>query len=271
MLGHSNKVGDVLYDISANVSWARSKWVHFDEPEYTDDETAYRYRKTGQWTNITYGYYSDGLFSTQSEIDSWADITNGAHNNVVMPGDIRYSDLNGDNVINWKDQRIIGRDTDPEIFFGLNGKLSWRDWDFSMLFQGATNYSVYYSEQFVSPFGTNMNPYALWAGRWQADSPDPSASLPRIHNGTTHPNTYDSDFWIIKNAYYLRLKNAQLSYSLPRKLASSLSVSGARIYLAATNLFTFTNVRYRDPESIAAAGWQYPVMKTLTIGLNVNF
>lgn len=270
-LGHANKIGNIIYNIQGNVSWARSKWLHYDEVTRTDDAQKRRYDLTGKWTNQTWGYVADGLFSSQEEIDGWADITNGAHNNVIKPGDIRYIDQNGDEVINWKDEVVIGRGEDPEIFFGLNGDVSYKNWSVNFLFQGATNYSVFYSEQFVSPFGTNMNPYELWKDRWTETNPNPNAALPRVRFGTSHPNTYQSTFWVIKNAYYLRLKNIQLNYSIPKTWTKKIGVSDLRLFATGTNLLTLTNVRYRDPESTASAGWQYPVMKTFTVGINMNF
>ena len=165
----------------------------------------------------------------------------------------------------------LSSEEDPEIFFGLNGDVSYKNWSVNFLFQGATNYSVFYSEQFVSPFGTNMNPYELWKDRWTETNPNPNAALPRVRFGTSHPNTYQSTFWVIKNAYYLRLKNIQLNYSIPKTWTKKIGVSDLRLFATGTNLLTLTNVRYRDPESTASAGWQYPVMKTFTVGINMNF
>lgn len=271
MLGHANKIGNLIYDIKANVSWARSKWVHYDEVERTDPLQEHRYNLTGQWTNIAWGYEADGLFSSQEEIDGWADITNGAHNNVIRPGDIRYVDQNEDGVINWKDEVQIGKNANPEIFFGLNGDFTYKNWSFNLLFQGATNYSVFNSEQFVMPFGDNMTPYAFWEKRWTEDNPNPNAELPRSRFSKGHPNTYQSTFWVQQNAYYIRLKNLQLNYTFPEGWIQKAGINNLRLFISGNNLLTFTNVKYKDPESNTRNGWYYPQVKTLTVGVSMNF
>lgn len=271
MLGHANKVGDLIYDLRANVSWARSKWVHYDEVERTDPEQQHRYDLTGKWTNIAWGYEADGLFSSQEEIDGWADITNGANNNVIKPGDIRYVDQNKDGVINWKDEIQIGKNANPEIFFGLNGDFTYKNWSLNVLFQGASNYSVFNSDQFVMPFGDNMTPYAFWEKRWTEDNPNPNAELPRSRFSKGHPNTYQSTFWVQKNAYYIRLKNIQLNYTFPKSWTQKSGINNLRLFLSGNNLLTFTNVKYKDPESDTKNGWYYPQVKTFTAGVSMNF
>ena len=271
VLGHANKIGSFIYDIKTNLSWARSKWKHYDEVERNDPKQKARYNLTNQWTNLTWGYVADGLFSSQEEIDEWADITNGANNNVIKPGDIRYIDQNNDGIINWEDEVIIGKDVNPEIFFGLNGDFSYKNWSLNILFQGATNYSVLYSDQFINTFGRNMSPYEFWKDRWTEDNPNPHAKYPRVRLGEGHPNEYKSTFWVIKNAYYIRLKNIQLNYTIPKSWIQKTGINDLRLFVMGNNLLTLTNVRYRDPESIATAGWQYPIMKTFTVGINMNF
>ena len=271
MLGHANKIGNLIYNIKANVSWARSKWVHYDEVERTEPEQQHRYALTGKWTNIAWGYEADGLFSSQEEIDGWADITNGAHNNVIRPGDIRYVDQNKDGVINWKDEIQIGKNANPEIFFGLNGDFTYKNWSLNMLFQGATNYSVFNSDQFVFPFGNNLVPYEFWKDRWTEENPNPNAKLPRSRFSLGHPNGYTSTFWVLKNAYYVRLKNIELSYTFPNSWTKKVGINNLRLYLIGNNLLTITNVKHKDPESNTTSGWYYPQVKTYTAGVSLNF
>lgn len=271
MLGHANKIGNLIYDIKANASWARSKWVHYDEVERTDPLQQQRYDLTGKWTNIAWGYEADGLFSTQEEIDGWADITNGANNNVIRPGDIRYVDQNGDEVINWKDEIQIGKNANPEIFFGLNGDFTYKNWALNLLFQGATNYSVFNSEQFIMPFGDNMTPYAFWEKRWTESNPNPNAELPRSRFSKGHPNTFQSTFWVQENAYYIRLKNIQINYTFPKRWIEKIGLNSLRLFVNGNNLLTLTNVKYKDPESNTTSGWYYPQVKTFTAGINLNF
>lgn len=273
MIGHSNTINDFKYQIKGNVSWARSKWIHYEEPEYADEEERSRKQLSGQWTNVTWGYESDGLFSSQEEIDGWADITNGANNNVIMPGDIKYIDQNGDGVINWKDEIVIGKNSTPEIFYGLDMSLEYKNLGVNMLLQGATNYSVYYSDQFIAPFGVNYVPFALWEDRWQEDAPDPQNELPRVRYGAsgTHPNGYSSDYWTIENAYYIRLKNLQVYYHLPKEWTDKVNMEDVKFFATGTNLGVLTNVKHRDPESDNSAGKNYPHQKSYSFGINMKF
>jgi hypothetical protein len=190
---------------------------------------------------------------------------------VIRPGDIRYVDQNNDGVINWQDEVQIGRDANPEIFFGLNGDFTYKNWSLNVLFQGATNYSVFNSEQFVMPFGDNMTPYAFWEKRWTEDNPNPNAELPRSRFSKGHPNTYQSTFWVLRNAYYIRLKNIQLNYTFPERWTQKVGINNLRLFLSGNNLLTLTNVKYKDPESDTRSGWYYPQVKTLTVGVSMNF
>ncbi|WP_299667925.1 TonB-dependent receptor [uncultured Polaribacter sp.] len=273
-LGHTNRVtDDFKYSVKGNFSWSRAKWIHFEEAEFTTEAERARRQLSGQWTNIAWGFESDGLFSSQEEIDNWADITNGGNNNVIKPGDIKYIDQNDDGVINWEDEVEIGKSTLPEIFYGLNLDFTYKDFSLNVLFQGATNYSVFYSNQFTAPFGVNFVPFAFWEDRWTEENPDPNNSLPRVRYGAsgTHPNGNSSTFWTIKNAYYVRLRNLQLNYNIPNNVTEKLGLKDLRIYLQGFNLATFTNVRHRDPESDNTAGRNYPQQTSLSLGLNLKF
>ena len=228
-----------------------------------------RYNLTGKWTNITWGYEADGLFSSQEEIEAWADITNGANNNVIRPGDIRYVDQNDDGIINWKDEVKIGKDVNPEIFYGMNGDFSYGNWSLNILFQGATNYSEFNSDQFVYPFGINLVPFEFWEDRWTEGNLD--AKLPRVRYATGHPNGYSSSFWVVENAYYIRLKNMQLSYTSRNSWTKRIGINDLKLFVAGNNLLTFTNVEHKDPESDSSSGFYYPQVKTFTAGINLNF
>ncbi|MGY5851423.1 SusC/RagA family TonB-linked outer membrane protein [Salegentibacter sp. F14] len=273
LIGHSNSFGDFTYDVSTNFSWARTKWRHFEEPEFDTEEERRRRQLSGQWTNRSWGYETDGLFSTQEEIDNWADITNGANNNVIKPGDIKYIDQNDDGVINWKDEVQLGKSVQPEIFYGLNLNLGYKNFGLTALFQGATNFSVFYSDQFKAPFGVNFVPFEFWKNAWTTENPDPQSPLPRIRYGdeSTHPNGYGSDFWMVENAYYLRLKDLRLNYTFSESLVQKIGFKSMRVFVQGYNLGVITNVRHRDPESDNTAGRNYPHQKTLSIGANVKF
>lgn len=152
MLGHSQTKGDFFYLIEGNVSWTRSKWDHFDEPVYVDDNERYRLQKSGQWKNRWFGYKSAGLFRTQEEIDNWPVDQDGQGNKTLAPGDIRYLDINGDNVLSDKDRVVIGRSDVPELVFGLRADFSWKGFDLNMLWQGAGLVNTMYAMDLRRPF-----------------------------------------------------------------------------------------------------------------------
>jgi hypothetical protein len=270
-IGYRNSKGKFFYSIAGIVSWARSKWIHYEEPEYSTPEEIYRYQKTGNWTNLTYGLLTDGLFETQEEIDGWADITNGGNNNVIMVGDIKFLDLNDDGVINWKDERIIGKDAMPETNFSLDVNLRYGGFELNTLIAGGAGFSKYYEGQTVVPFGTDLRCFDFWKDAWTTYNPDPNAPYPRIRNGAqnSHPNSSNSsDFWTIGDAWFIRVKNIQLSYNFN---ISKLNVQNLRVYVQAYNYGLLTNVRNLDPENLAAAGRYYPQQKSLSLGLDVKF
>ena len=273
-VGHRGKWGEVGYRVFANASWARSKWVHFDEPEYADGDEIYRYKTTGRWTNVTYGYRTDGLFESLDEIADWADITNGGNNANILPGDIRFLDLNEDGVIDWRDQRIIGKSGLPTTNYALGSSWSFRGIEFSFLFTGATGYSKFYGGQFISPFGLDFNVFEFFKDAWTIDNPDPNASYPRLRLEDVggHPNTdYSSDFWTIENAYFIRLKELQLSYTLNSRLLQSMGLNNLRMYVMAHNLAHLSNIKLDDPENNVQHGRYYPQQRSFSLGLNVSF
>lgn len=273
-VGHNNKIGAVNYRLFGNLSWSRSKWEHFDEPAYTDPEEIYRYKQTGRWTNVSYGYLTDGLFESEEEIDNWADITNGADNANILPGDVKFLDLNADSLIDWRDQRIIGKGTLPTTNFAFGGNLGYKGFDFNILFTGATGFSKFYGGQMVVPFGLDFNCFEFFQDAWTIDNPNPNAPYPRLRleNQGGHPNTeYASDFWVVENAYYIRLKELQLSYNFPKKLLSPLKLNNLRLNVTGYNLALLSNIKVDDPENTAEHGRYYPQQRSISLGLNVNF
>ncbi|HDJ33562.1 MAG TPA: TonB-dependent receptor [Bacteroidetes bacterium] len=273
-VGHQSRIGDLFIQVVGNVSWARSKWVHYEEPAYATDEEAYRYKKTGRWTDLTFGYLTDGLFESQEEIDNWADITNGADNANIMPGDIKFLDMNGDSIINWQDQRIIGSNNVPQTVFSLDLNLRYKGFELSALITGAANYSKYYSGQMIVPFGTDLRCYKFFENSWTTENPDPNAPYPRLRNGTqnSHPNwDYPSDFWTIGKAYYVRLKNIELAYNLKKEWIKPLNIDAMRAYVQLYNYGMITNVRDIDTENTVSAAKYYPQMRSISFGLDVKF
>ena len=264
-LGTTNSIGEFNYDISANVSWTRAKWDHFEEIDYTDPDQIRMKQKSGQWTDRVFGYVSDGLFTSQQEIDAlpyqYEEL--GGNNATLRPGDVKYKDINNDGVLNWKDQTEIGNGDTPHWFYGLSGLFSYKNFDLDAVFQGAAGYSVMVR-------GNEMNK-RTYDNRWTAETNDADALQPRL--GGASSNNWSSDYWL-KAVSYLRLKNIAFGYTLPQEWVSKLNIEKLRFYISATNLFTLSSVsEYNiDPEiASGSSDSYYPQQKTISFGVNLSF
>jgi TonB-linked SusC/RagA family outer membrane protein len=264
-LGTAGRTGDFSYDISGNISWSRSKHVSLDEAEYANEDQKRISGRNGRWTDLTYGYVSDGLFTSQKEIDElpyiYADL-NG--NSTLRPGDIKYKNLNGDNKLDWRDQTIIGTGGTPNWMYGINGLLQYKDFDLSVLFQGAFGYTTYI---WMDPLYTD---YAF-SHRWTEENNDPHALVPRV--GSNGANGLTSDYWT-HNTSYIRLKNAALGYNIPKKILKKINVDKIRIYVAGTNLLTLSSLSeygVNPEQSNGNPTSFYPMQRTISFGLNISF
>ena len=217
-------------------------------------------------------YKTDGLFQSQEEIDNYAKQEVAGSNYVTKPGDIKYVDVNGDKVVNSKDMTYLGNGNVPEIVYGINGALKWKNMDFSFLLQGAGRVQVYLNGGIIQPYFNQGNLPQLWiTDSWSETNRN--ARYPRLAN-TTH-NLPATDVSCVEtylyDASYLRLKNIEIGYNLPKKWLSALTITGLRVYVNATNLLTLASVPQIDPENIHSQGWSYPQMKAFNFGLTLQF
>lgn len=249
----------LTYDVSANISWTRSKWTYLEEADETDPDRRRIYLSTGRWTDVQFGYLSDGLFKSMDEILDAPIYESLGGNASLRPGDVKYKDINDDGIINWRDQVEIGQGGTPHWMYGFNINLAYKGFDLSALFQGAFGYN-----QFVQSDNYSTT---LYKNRWTEDNPD--AEFARL--GGAESNKWFSDFYS-KRAGYLRLKTASVGYNLPAKILHKIRLSAVRIYFSGTNLFTINRLaKYGiDPEA-ANVGSYYPQQRTLSVGLNVSF
>lgn len=187
---------------------------------------------------------------------------------VVAPGDIRYVNINDDNVVNAADREVLGS-TIPRYTYSFNLYLGYRNFDFSTLLQGVGKVDGYLTSNAIAPFqfGGTANEYQK--DRWTPENP--GAVFPRLTFGENH-NTQHSDFWM-RSAAYVRLKNVQIGYTLPSVAAKSLRIQQARLYISGENLLTLHNFWDGwDPEiSPGSDGSYYPQVKTFNVGLNLKF
>lgn len=262
MLGTEGKINDFSFNVSANVSYSRSKWDYYEEPEYVDPDLIRLGRQTGNWIDRNIGYISDGLFTSQEEIDNLPYDQDQKGNTTLKPGDIKYKDLNGDKYIDWKDQDVIGKGNIPNWTCGMDVGFKYKGIDFAVLFQGAFGYQT---QVVIPPHSALM--YEL---RWTEENNNPDALAPRLGGAAT--NGYISDY-NFKSAGYLRLKTANLGYTLPQSLLSKVHMDKIRVFVSGTNLFTFNKLKIYDLDPEAPSnfsGYYYPQQRTVTLGLNIT-
>ena len=265
-LGYNGSIEDFSYKVAANVSYSRSKWDFFDEPEYADEDQARQNARTGQWTDRVFGYVSQGLFTTQAEIDALDFVYNQVNGNSgLAPGDIRYQDVNGDGLLDWKDRVELGAGNIPHWIGGLNFDLDYKGFDMSALFQGGFGFT----QELVLSRGNNFSELQ-YINRWTPANNNANGLVPRLGGSST--NNAPSDFYY-KNSDYVRLKTLSIGYSLPQSILEKIQVQNLRFYFAGTNLLTFSAFGdYQvDPESPSGlGGYYYPVMQTASFGLNLT-
>ena len=242
---------------------------------FKDEPTARYYwmMQTGFSVGQLKGYRTDGLYNYTSEVMNRPYYSFYA--NKVQKGDIKYIDIDGDGIIDQNDMVPMGFSSYPEITYGLNFNFSWKGFDLSFLLQGASNTSIQQRVMTAWAFnlGANMT-LSEHLNRWSQERFDRGEliTMPRLsNNGSESPNSQDSDFWL-QNANYLRLKNAEIGYTINPTMLSKLGISSLRFYVNGNNLLTFTNLKNADPENPTKnTGGIYPQMRVFNVGLNLNF
>ncbi len=284
-----DKIGDVGYNLSANVTTSKNKVIGLGE--YNDAITSGLFFDMSTRTEVGhsirefYGYVTDGIFQNQSEIDAVnakAAELNGEgtvyQSLLTAPGDIRFKDLDGDGKITSEDRTFIGNPY-PDLFFGFTAGVNYKGFDFSMTFQGQFGNEIYNATKFwLTNSGYNYNKGTDILERWTGEGT--SDSEPRLTTLDPNQNSRGSDRYI-EDGSYVRLKTLQLGYTLPESVAKKIFLKGARVFVTGTNLLTFTNYTGYDPEVGTAraslgdrtVGFDevtYPQNKSFVVGLNVT-
>jgi TonB-linked SusC/RagA family outer membrane protein len=275
-LGLNNNIGLFNYQVKANYSFARNKILFQDEipPTY-----AYQSR-TGTRYGQYFGLVDEGLFNTWNEVNDTKRPVYEWNTNRIQPGDIRFKDVNGDGKINDFDQVAIGYSNIPEITYGFSLYGEYKGLSLSVLFQGVGNVSLNYTRRFnqaffdQSPAGAVDYLIESWTPeRYAAGLP---IKFPRfsVGNGTGTQNNYRQSTFFLADASYLRLKNIEFGYNITGKIFKKAGLNSARIFANANNLFTWSKTyKGADPESppTTVNAEQYPLVKTVNMGVNINF
>lgn len=255
---------DLHLTVRGNFTYARNMIVDQDQPDYK-----YLYmNRTGQARYQTFGLVAAGLFRDQADIDAWPKQSFGD----VEPGDIKYLDLNGDGVVDSYDVKPIGYTAIPEIVYGFGFSLQWKAFDFSAFFQGVghVNFSTRtdQTQGFIARNSREANLFSdVYDNYWTPERLD--AKYPRLYIGTNNNNNQTSTFWMA-NGRYMRLKNLEIGYTLPKRISQKMAMQNMRVYLSGVNLFTFSPFKLWDPD-LQTGATNYPNNRIINIGLTIGF
>ena len=268
-LKHSNHIGsDFHYTIGFNFSHARNEILSMDEPSIKTD---YRKRE-GHPINQYFGLICDG-YVTQADLDS-GNLPVSRFSSDVKVGDLKYRDMNQDGFIDDRDETFIGYSDIPENMYALNLSANYKNWGFSVMFQGVDHVSRYYDAEAMFAFinGGKVKEHHL--ERWNPAESEAynlaHAKYPLLHYNDYGDHNQRQNSYFLKNGAFLRLKNIELSYTLPERWSHKVGMSDCRLYINANNLVTWDHLDgLTDPESNGSN--RFPIMKTVNFGVNIKF
>lgn len=247
----------------ANFTFNRNKKLFDDQPRPLSPYKDVIGKPWGQ----QFGYIALGYFQSEE------DLRNSPHQ-IDNPrvGDLKYKDINGDGIVNTEDYVAIGRTSIPEINYGFGANLSYKGFDIAFFFQGIGNITGFMVGPTINMSDTNQlfsnvhKDVAL--NYWTPDNPN--AKYPRLSiNGSQNniaPSTHNQI-----NKSFMRLKSAEIGYTLPKKISKKFGSTFTRFYISGNNLLTFSKFKLWDPEIADSQGSQYPNMRVINFGVNFNF
>lgn len=273
-LTYRNNIGGLRYSISPNFSSVRTEVLDLAGVDRIITLVAsdyYTIMTPGEPMQAFYGYKTDGLFANQNEIDDYA-----TQPGAPKPGDIKFLDISGPNdvpdgqVDAEYDRTVIGSHF-PKYTFGGTLDLNFKNFDFSVVFQGVGGVKGILRRWRAQPFDDGgVNVQGWQTDRWTVENPNPDARVPRLsigwHGGVAN------DFWII-DASYLRVKNVQFGYSIPTQVLDKVGLNRLRLYFSGTNLLTFSNYYegYDPDQRLSPDARFYPVTAVYSLGVNLGF
>ena len=263
---------DLWVILNGTFTYSKATYLKIEEAA---DKPEWQWKK-GHDISQQVGYIAEGLFRDQMEIDN-SPVQGGD----LMPGDIRYRDINDDGVIDVKDAVHIGFPTTPRIIYGFNGFINYKGLEFSFAFQGSGQRGFFINPAAISPFyGNHALLTAIYKDHWSVDNQAERPLWPRLstksitaHNPqedyTTDKETRMSTYFL-KECRSLRCTSLELGYNLPKKWSRKLALKNLKVYVRANNPFLISNFDLWDVE-LGGNGFNYPIQKTYSVGLNVNF
>ena len=267
----NQKFGEWDLTLRGNITYSKNTILDRDE-----ENAYYKYQlQKGYRVNQARGLIANGLFTDYDDIRNSPKQTFGD----VMPGDLKYKDVNGDGIIDGGDSVAIGATERPNLIYGVGLSARWKSFDFNVHFQGAGKSSYCIQGPSVYAFSEkeigNVLP-DLVEGRWIDSSisgteatMNTNASYPRLSYGGNSNNYRASTFWLANGAY-LRLKTLEVGYNLPQKWVNKIYSKNIRVFFIGTNLLTFSDFKLWDPEMGSTTGTHYPLAKNFSFGFNIS-
>ncbi|MBJ6366670.1 TonB-dependent receptor [Snuella sp. CAU 1569] len=258
-----------------NFTYSTNKVTKKEEPDYSSTPWL---SSVGKPINQTWGYIAERLFVDQNEVNNSPLQTFGEYTG----GDIKYRDINGDGRISGLDRVPIGNPGVPEIVYGFGVSTGFKNFDFSCFFQGVANTSFWISPSATAPFANsvvfdpstgisqgNNQLLRVWAdSHWSEDNRDVYAKWPRLSPNVINNNAQTST-WFMQDGSFMRLKSAEIGYTIPEKMVNKWGLTDFRFYVSGTNLLTFSKFKLWDPE-MAWNGLGYPTQMVVNAGLQIS-
>lgn len=268
----NDRIGKVTYSLGFNLGFVNNKVTKF-QGDVSSINGVYK-TQAGKPINQLYVITVDRIVRDEADLDyvkSLVDKNPDYFATYQRPelGDFLYRDANGDGKLDTDDRVEIGHGTLPRLTYGADLGLSWNNFDFSVRFQGVGKHMVYYNNQafrFVTVMGQSLVK-DITDNAWTPDNPY-NSKYPLLRNSANGKNNIASDAFV-HNASYLRCKNIQLGYTLPKELTEKIFIQNLKIYTSIDNLFTITDFPGLDPEVGATVG--YPTVRQYSVGLNISF
>jgi TonB dependent receptor. len=268
-VGYQDKIGDFTYHISANLSDYRSKMGYLGDKRTISGN---QILEKGSYYNEWYMYKTDGLFQTDADLYD----ENGKKYPTITAndkaGNIKYLNMNDDNVINSDDKVRLGNSL-PEYIYGGNINMGYKDFDFSLSFQGVGHQNVLFNSEWIQPLKEQWGavPSLLLNNFWSqhnTEAQNLKAKYPRLTYTNTTNTFTGSDYWLFNGAYF-RIKNISLGYTLPTNLTERFFVRGLRLYLSVNDLPAISKYpKGWDPEVGTNSDF---ISTSITFGANIKF
>ena len=256
---------DLWVLVNGTFTYSTAKFKEYEEPDYSDVPWKSR---IGTKISQPFGYIAERLFIDDADVNNSPKQLFGPYS----AGDIKYKDINNDGQIDTDDQVPIGFPTTPEIIYGGGFTVGYKAFDLSVFFQGSARSSFFISADSITPFVNNGQRGLLQYiadDHWSEDNRNINAFWPRLSAYAIDNNNQPSTWWL-RNGSFVRLKSAEIGYTLPARLTKKYGIETFRFYANGTNLLVWSKFKMWDPE-MAGDGLGYPVQRVINFGLNVSF